>query len=359
MSAVPPLREDLRGFDGYRSARREAATGRSWLNANESPWASPADPDGRLRRYPDPQPAVLRDMLAAHLGCRPGELLLTRGSDEAIDLLVRGFCSPDRDAVLVTPPVFGMYAVSARLQGARLLEVPLSDGADDFRVDLDRVVDVALDGGARLVFLCSPGNPAGGVIDPDRLEEVALRLAGTALLVVDEAYIEFADAPSVLVRERPANLAVLRTLSKAHALAGARVGALVADPGVIGFLRHCQAPYPVPDPCARLAVRALSPESLRALQARTDDLRRERARLRDALATMPCVRRVYPSQANFLLVRFTDADAADAALRSAGIVVRDMRPMPQLGDALRITIGTAQENDAVVQALQSVGEDRA
>lgn len=355
MSAVPPLREDLRGFDGYRSARREAATGSAWLNANESAWANPADADGRLRRYPEPQPAVLRDMLAAHLGCRPAELLLTRGSDEAIDLLVRGFCTPGRDGVLVTPPVFGMYAVSARLQGARLLEVPLSDGPVDFAVDLDRIVDTAIAEGARLVFLCSPGNPAGGMVDAARLVDAARRLAGAALLVVDEAYVEYADAPSILSVARPSNLAVLRTLSKAHALAGARIGALVADAGVVGFLRHCQAPYPVPDPCARLAVCALSPDALRSLRQRTDDVRSERGRMQRALAPLPCVRRVYPSQANFLLVRFVDADAADAALRAAGIVVRDMRAMPQLDDALRITVGTVAENDAVVAALRPVG----
>lgn len=354
MSALPPVREDLRDFDGYRSARRMAATGEAWLNANESPWPSPADRGGRLRRYPDPQPAGLRDALAASLGCGTDELLLARGSDEAIDLVVRGFCAPGRDAVVVTPPVFGMYAVSARLQGARLLEVPLVEGDDDFRVDLDRVVDAALAGGARVVFVCSPGNPAGGVLDPARLFDAARRLAGSAMLVVDEAYIEFAQAPSAIARGRPDNLAVLRTLSKAHALAGARVGALVAAPAVVEFLRNCQAPYPVPGPSARLATAALGRGPLDATGVRVGRLCDERARLAAAIAALPCVRRVYPSSANFLLVRFLDAGPADTALRAAGIVVRDMRAMPQLGDALRITIGTARQNDAVVAALRDL-----
>ena len=354
MSALPPVRADLRDFTGYRSARSEPGSGAVWLNANESPWANLADDDGTARRYPEPQPEALQQAFAAHAGCAPEQLLLARGSDEAIDLLVRAFCTPCKDAVLATPPVFGMYAVSARLQGARLLEVPLLDEAGVFCVDLEAVARVAMREGARLVFLCSPGNPAGGVLAADAVAEVARRLSGAALVVIDEAYIDYADTPSILASERPANLAVLRTLSKAHALAGARIGALVADVGVIAALRRCQAPYPVPAPCATLAVAAVSPTSLHRTRAHVQEIREERARMAATLAALPVVRRVYPSQANFLLVRFADADAADAALRAAGIVVRDMRAMPQLGDALRITIGTPGENDAVLAALQGL-----
>lgn len=355
MSALPPVREDLRDFSGYRSARSEPVAGSTWLNANESPWPSLADASGSLRRYPEPQPADLQAALARHYGCEPGQLLLSRGSDEAIDLLVRAFCTPRRDAVLVTPPVFGMYAVSARLQGARLLEVPLLDTGRDFRVDLQAVAGIAASGGARIVFLCSPGNPAGGVLGAGAVFELAQRLSGSALVVVDEAYVEFADAPSLVAGARPRNLAVLRTLSKAHALAGARVGGVVADAAVVDLLRRCQAPYPVPAPCARLAVDALQADALQRTGAHVLEVRRERERMRAALAEFPCVRRVYPSQANFLLVRFVDAGAVDAALRAAGVVVRDMRAMPRLGDALRITIGTRAQNDAVLEVLQAVG----
>jgi histidinol-phosphate aminotransferase len=175
------------------------------------------------------------------------------------------------------------------------------------------------------------------------------------MLVVDEAYIEYADAPSAssLIDEYP-NVAVLRTLSKLHALAGARIGCLLADPALIEVLRRCQAPYPVPEPCAALALQALRPEALAQATARAAVIRDERARVLAALQGMPGVRRAYPGAGNFLLVRFDDAEAAYRRLLAAGVVVRDMRAAPGLGDALRITIGAPDENDAVFAALRPV-----
>jgi len=364
MSAIAGLlREDLRGFAGYRSARSEQvdvmqvdgpqADSTIWLNANESPWANAIDGDGSLRRYPEPQPGQLRSALADMYGCSPQQLLIGRGSDEAIDLLVRAFCAPARDAVLVTPPVFGMYAVCARLQGARLLEVPLLDDGRDFEVDFDAVTNVASEQGAKLVFLCSPGNPAGAALPVAAVLALARSLAGRAMVVVDEAYIEFADTPSLVqcIGRQP-NLAVLRTLSKAHALAAARVGCVIADAEVIAALRRCQAPYPVPVPCLQQALRALTAEVRERTENGVRTVRSERERLRAALVSVPAVRRVYPSQANFLLVRFDDAGAAFQGLLAYGIMVRDMRALPGLGDALRISIGSIEQNRLVLAALQ-------
>ena len=346
------LREDLRDFGGYRSARSDVVRGDVWLNANEAACANAADTQGALRRYPEPQPARLVAALAALYGCIPAQLLVGRGSDEAIDLLVRAFCAPGRDAIVVTPPVFGMYAVCARLQGARLLEVPLRDEPDDFRVDLDAVAGTAVDSGAKLVFLCSPGNPAGGQIAAAAVENLVRALDGRAIVVVDEAYVEFADGPSLapLVATRR-NLAVLRTLSKAHALAGARVGCAIADPAVIAALRRCQAPYPVPVPTAEAALAALAPAALAATRAAIEELLEQRERVRRELARMASVRRVYPAQGNFVLARFDDAEATYSALLDAGVVVRDMRALPQLDDALRIGIGTVEENARMLAAL--------
>lgn len=349
------LRDDLRDFAGYRSARSETATGAIWLNANEAARNNAADIDGGLRRYPQPQPERLRGALATLYGCAPERLLIGRGSDEAIDLLVRAFCRPGTDAVLVTPPVFGMYAVGARLQGARLLEVPLREDENDFVVDLDEVARISLAQAAKLVFLCSPGNPAGGVLSADAVLDLATRLSGHALVVVDEAYIEFSDTPSLVPRAASqSNLVVLRTLSKAHALAAARIGCAIADARVIEALRRCQAPYPVPEPCAAQALAALTPSALSATQVTVSEVRDERRRVAALLADSPDVRRVYPSQANFLLARFADAGAAFERLLAAGVVVRDMRAMPQLGDALRITLGTPQQNDAWLAALGKI-----
>jgi len=353
MSALLSLvRPDLRDFGGYKSARSEALRGDVWLNANESAWANPADGDGRSRRYPEPQPPALRARLAQVYGVAPDQLLVGRGSDEAIDLLVRALCVPGQDAIVVTPPVFGMYVVCARLQGARIVEVPLVDGDAGFAADLDAIRDAALGQGAKLVFLCSPSNPAGSAIPLAGIAALARALEGRALVVVDEAYGEFAEPPSAstLLADHD-NIAVLRTLSKAHALAAARIGVVIADAALIPVLQRCQAPYPVPTPCADLALAGLSDAAFAQTRARVALVRSERARLHAALAATPGVRRVYDSQGNYLLARFDDAEAAFRALLAAGVVVRDQRAAPQLGDALRITLGSPDQNDRVLAAL--------
>ena len=348
------VREDLRSFAGYASARSHAVDGEIWLNANESPWTNPADADGDVRRYPQPQPPALRARLAGLYRVGEDRLLIGRGSDEAIDLLVRALCRAGRDPVVIAPPVFGMYAVCARLQGAPLIEVPMIESANGWRTDLAAMRGIAIERGAKIVLLCSPGNPTGESIRIDAIREIAQALAGRAMVVVDEAYIEYADMPSAttLIDELP-NIAVLRTLSKLHALAGARIGCLIAEAGLIEVLRRCQAPYPVPQPCADLALRALEPAALAQTGARATTIRAERERMRDALRRFVGVRRVYPSAANFLLVRFDDTEAVYRRLLAAGVVVRDMRATPGLGDALRITIGSPAENDAVLAALQT------
>jgi histidinol-phosphate aminotransferase len=343
------VRPDLRDFAGYASARRDQAPGSVWLNANENPWPVP----GALNRYPDPQPAALRAALAALYGTTPERLLVGRGSDEAIDLLVRALCRPGRDAVVTTSPVFGMYAASARLQAAPLVEVPLIDGAAGFHADLDAVARAALASEARLVFLCSPGNPTGELVELPAIARLACALEGRALLVVDEAYIEYAaQASAIALMEAHPNLAVLRTLSKAHGLAAARLGALVAPAELVRVLRNCQAPYPLPAPCVSLALEALAPAALARTRERVAQTRRERERVLAAVKAMPGLRRVYASQANFLLLRFAEAQAAWQRLLARGVVVRDMRGSPQLADALRISLGTPAENDAMLAALE-------
>ena len=351
-SVTDLVREDLRSFAGYRSARSESLDGRIWLNANESAWSSDADAAGIARRYPDPQPQPLRRMLANLYGCNPEQLLAGRGSDEAIDLLVRALCRPGQDAVVLTPPTFGMYAVCARLHGTRIVEVPLIDRADGFACDSHPVPDAALAAPAKLVFLCSPGNPSGTSLPLDAVAALASRLQGRALVVVDEAYAEYAGAASAttLIESNP-NIAVLRTLSKAHALAAARIGSVIADAALVSVLQRCQAPYPLPAPSVALALAALAPDALISTRQRIATTCGERDRLYRQLTVSPGVRQVYPSQANFLLVRFDDAQRALESLLAAGIVVRDMRAAVGLGDALRISLGTPEQNAEVVRAL--------
>ncbi|MFT3806401.1 histidinol-phosphate transaminase [Arenimonas sp.] len=353
MNSVMELaRPDLRDFAGYASARRSSASGRIWLNANESSLASSADEGGRLNRYPDPQPSALRERMATLYGVASAQLMLTRGSDEGIDLLVRGFCRAGVDPVLIAPPCFGMYAVCARLQDAPLVEVPLIDAGDAWRFDIEGIGREAIARRARLVFLCSPGNPTGQALKVREVEALLERLQGRAILVVDEAYVEYSrEASAAGLLERYPCLVVLRTLSKAHALAGARVGALLGDPTLVEFLRNLSAPYPIAAPSAECALAALSEECVAESHRRVRIVLRERERLRSALSMAPGVRRIYASEGNYLLVRFADADAALRRWLDAGIVVRDIRAMPGLGDALRVSIGTPSENSAVLAAL--------
>ena len=352
------LRADLRDFAGYASARTTAHGGEVWLNANEAATPSLADEQERCRRYPQPQPTELVEALAALYQVRAPQLLATRGSDEGIDLLLRAFCTPGGGAIVIAPPVFGMYAVCARLNGTRVVEVPAQPTAAGWRSDLAAMGDAALEAGATLVFVCAPGNPTGEAVAQADIATLAGRLRDKALVVVDAAYAEFCEAPldvpALLARHD--NLVVLRTLSKVHALAGARIGALLGAPELVAMLRRCQAPYPLAEPAVRMALVGLRAPALAASQARALACRRERTRIAQALATVPGVRRAWPSQGNFLLVDFQDAQAAFDALLGAGVVVRDMRGSPQLPDALRISIGTTAQNDRMLAALASLAQ---
>ncbi|WP_298749180.1 histidinol-phosphate transaminase [uncultured Serinicoccus sp.] len=352
---VDLLRPDLRGFAGYSSARTSTPTGttdRIWLNANESGVANPADASGASRRYPDPQPAELVEAFADLWATTPDRVVVGRGSDEAIELLVRSLCRPGGDGVVVTSPTFGMYAVSARLHGVPVVDVPQVDDGLRWHVDIAAVARAAREHGARVVFLASPGNPTGSVVPLRDVARLAEELADQAVVVVDEAYGEFAAQRSAvtLLEEHP-TLVVLRTLSKAHALAGARVGIALAHPDLTAVLRRVQAPYPLPEPVTALALRALAPEARQATGEHVGDVLRLRDEVGRWLRDLDEVRTVYASEANFFLVRCDDPDALLHTLEAAGIVVRDMRHLPGLDDALRITIGTGPEMTALRSAL--------
>lgn len=345
---VQLARPDILALKPYSHASWNPALER--LHANELPWRVPGDAsDAGLNRYPEPQPAALVQRLAALYGVATDQLLVGRGSDEGIDLLTRAFCRAGEDAVLICPPTFGMYAVAARIQGAKVVEVPL-DAARGFALDADRVI--ASLGGVKLVYLCTPNNPTGNAMDPAAIERVIRAAAGRALVVVDEAYAEFCPAPSWAMRiaSNP-HVVVLRTLSKAHGLAGARIGSVLAAAPVIALLRRIIPPYALAQPTVEAALAALDPRQLQIMQLRRDDILRERARVAAALPGKSCVRRVLPSEANFVLVEFDDAGAALARIAGAGLIVRDFRGLPGVGEALRITIGTPPQNDRMLDSL--------
>jgi histidinol-phosphate aminotransferase len=249
-----------------------------------------------------------------------------------------------------------MYAVSARVQNAPLVELPLDDHGGRFSLDLTGVEDVLTLGDVRMVFLSSPANPTGQALSLKQIRQLAKAADGKAVLAIDEAYAEFSSIGSArsLLDEFP-HLVVLRTLSKAYALAGARIGAVLADPGVIGVLRSLVAPYPVPAPSASLALAALTEAAQAEAGRRIAITIRERDALLKTLRSIDGVVHVYPSEGNFLLVRFADADIALANLLAAGVVVRDVRAMPQLAGALRISVGTPEENQVLATALTQNG----
>jgi histidinol-phosphate aminotransferase len=349
MSWVQALaRPDIVALKPYEHASWEPSLER--LHANELPWR-PADDGSRagLNRYPEPQPRALVAGLAELYAVAPASVLVGRGSDEAIDLLARAFCRAGRDAVLVCPPTFGMYAVSARIQGADVVPVPLLP-ADGFALDESAVLERCTEA-VKLIFLCSPNNPTGNLLDETAILRLAGRLRGRSLVVVDEAYIEFAARPSLarLVAQQP-NLAVLRTLSKAHGLAGARCGTLIADPEIIALLRKIIPPYAIPQLTLEAVLDRLTPAARAQSQAALERLLAERGRLLRMLPRLPGVTRVWPSDANFVLAEFDDAGTALARAREAHLLVRDARGYPGLGRALRITVGTPEQNGRLLEA---------
>jgi histidinol-phosphate aminotransferase len=344
---VELARPEIRALAPYASARALADSAGILLNANENPWPPAGDGGLALNRYPDPQPAALRARMADFYGIAPDQLLITRGSDEGIDLLVRAFCRAGEDRVLICPPCFGMYAMSARIQGAEVIEVPLIEGPDDWVLDFDGILAAAP---ARLYFLCSPNNPTGNLIEAGQVLSLAQRVADHGLVVIDEAYIEFCDRPSLsaCLAEQP-NLVILRTLSKAFALAGCRIGALIADTEIVGLLRRIIAPYPLPTPSVHAALAAL--DGIDALARQLDDLAAQKTRLVAALEAHPEIARLWPGAANFVLVRVADGAGLIRAAAAAGIRLRDQSAQPGLGNCVRITIGTAEETDTLIQFL--------
>ena len=354
------IRPEILALAPYSSARKESKGGRIWLDANENP-ETPSAHQPLLNRYPDPQPPALIEKLATLYGVAPAQVLVTRGSDEGIDLLLRTFCRAGQDAILTTPPTYGMYTVAAGIQNARVVTVPLIL-ENNFSLDIDAVIAAGLaapkpadapECRVKLVFLCSPNNPTGQQLDRASVLRIVKALATRAVVVVDEAYVEFAGQPS-LATEIAAhhNLVVLRTLSKAYGLAGARVGATLASPAVISVLQKVIAPYPVATPVLNAAIAALSVEGLAAARESVCQLVGERQRLLAALPFFPAVKRVWPSDANFFLIEVADSARVMAAGRARGVIWRDRSK--DVPNTIRITVGTADENNVTQEILSRV-----
>ncbi|HSK97637.1 MAG TPA: histidinol-phosphate transaminase [Euzebyales bacterium] len=339
----------------YSSARTEGRQThiRVHLDANENPYPPYPGGDGQvgLNRYPEGQPDHLLERCAEHFGVPRSHLLFTRGADEAIDLLVRGFCSEGRDAAIVMPPTFAMYHHAAQVQGVALLDVPLTPG--DFQIDADAVIGTQrAHPDAKLVFACSPNNPTGNLLARADIERIAGALFGRALVVVDELYLDYSGAESLATAlpEHP-NIVVLRSMSKEYSLAGERFGITIAHPEVVSILGRMLPPYPLAQTTIRAVGAVLSPEGMRYAQDKIARIVAERRRMAQVLDESPAVRRVFPSDANFLLVQVDDPRGLIAAMEDAGIKLRDRSTMPGAEGSVRIAVGTPEENDEMLAVL--------
>lgn len=286
---------------------------------------------------------------ARYAGVAPENVLVSRGGDESIELLIRAFCEPS-DQILYCPPTYGMYAVSADTCGINTKTVPLTT---DFQLNLPEIKR-NLDG-VKIVFVCSPNNPTGNLIKRADLLELLQITAGKAIVVVDEAYIEFCPK-ATLANELPnyPHLAIIRTLSKAFALAGLRCGFTLANAELIGVLQKVIAPYPLPVPVSDIAAQALSPQGIEQMRERVAEVITLRTDLQKNLENLPLVEKVFDSEANYLLFKCQDGQKVFKALWDQGIILRDQHKALGLQNCIRITIGTAEENQRVIEAVKQV-----
>jgi len=343
------FRNHLQAIPPYASARDEfEGKAQIYLDANENPYVAPWTEEETFR-YPDPHHKALREGIAQYLGVPMHEILCGSGSDEIIDWLIRATCEPYEDAVLTVEPSYGVYETYARIHGAKVQKVRLEK---DFTLRAEAVLN-ALSPRTRLIFLCSPNNPTGNVFSPEVIREILEAFEGW--VVIDEAYGDFSEDPTFWLRQRGRydNLILLRTFSKAWGLAGWRVGYAIAPAEVVGLFYRTKLPYNLSTPAQQAALQALSRQET-ILQI-LSQIRSERARVSKALSEIPLVKQVFPSEANFLLVRFThSARQIYEKLLGQGIVTRYRGSLPLCEETIRVTIGTPEENDAFLSALCAI-----
>lgn len=343
------LRPHISSLTPYSSARDEY-TGKEgvFLDANENPLGSTTT-QGAYNRYPDPHQGAIKHRLAPIKGVRPEQIFLGNGSDEPIDLLVRATCTPGgKDSILIMPPTYGMYEVSAAVNDVSIVKVPLTS---DFQVDTDAVV-AAITDTTKLIWLCSPNNPSGNLLQADAIRTI-LQAATQSLVIVDEAYIDFASTPSWTTElDNYPNLVVLQTFSKAWGLAALRLGMCFASEELIRVLNKIKPPYNISAPTQALALDALMHEAEK--NEMVDQIIAERQHLAEQLKSLPIVAVIHPSDANFLLVQFADANATFAYLIDQQVIVRDRSKVKLCDGCLRISVGTSAENEALMAVLRQM-----
>jgi histidinol-phosphate aminotransferase len=350
MSIVKLARSEIQALTAYQAAAQIDDTVR--LNANESPLIGS---DSRFRRplnrYPEVRPQRLQEALANRFGCHREQLLVTRGSSEAIDLIIRTFCTAGIDNIVIPSPTFSMYRHYALVQGAEIVEVRML-AENGFALDVEATL-AACTAQTRVVFVCSPNNPTGTPVSRADLTQLIEARANKSAVVVDEAYIEFSDEASIIeLLENYPNLIVLRTLSKALGFAGARCGAAIAATDVVNMLNAVQSPYALATPVVECIEDAMQSEQLTLADKHVGDIIAERKRVMALIASYDFVLKVWPSAANFFLIRVKDANLVMERCREHKVLLRYFGG--ELDDCIRITVGSAADNNCLLQALDTL-----
>ncbi len=342
------VRPNIKKLVPYHSAREDFGEG-LLLDANENSLGAPFSDNQQLHRYPDPKQKNLRELIAEWRGVRPQNVFTGVGSDEGIDLLYRIFCRPGKDRVLTTPPTYGMYKVSANIHDISVDEVLLDE--KDFQLRVDKILD-AVKPNTKMLFLCSPNNPTGNTFATSAIQKLIQDFRG--IVIIDEAYIDFSNQESWAdkVVEYP-NLVVLQTLSKSFGLAGIRLGITYAQEEIVDYMMKVKAPYNINKLTAQQAIKGL--QNWETVQFRMDAIKKERKELKDKLGQLKMVQKVYKSEANFLLAKFTDAKNVYEQLTKQNIIIRYRGEQPLCENCLRITVGTPDENKRLISALKSLG----
>ncbi len=336
------VRRNVLAMKPYSSARDEFhGEAEVFMDANENPYPSP------YNRYPDPLQWKVKEKLAALKDVKPTQIFLGNGSDEPIDLIIRAFCEPNQDSVLITEPTYGMYKVCAEVNAVNVQQVLLTP---DFDLDLEAIPNT-FDATTKVIFLCSPNNPTGNKLSREKIVEVLKRFYG--LVVIDEAYIDFTKSKSFIqeLKKHP-NLVVLQTFSKAWGLAGLRLGMCFASEEIIAILNKIKYPYNVNTRTQELAIDAL--DNVYRKDIWVDEILKEREILARELDALSLVDKVFPSDANFLLVRVRDAQSTYQYLMDNRIIVRDRSRVNLCYNCLRITVGTPEENKRLIEALKQL-----
>ena len=334
-------RPNIRALKPYSSARDEysGAEASVFLDANENPYNTPNN------RYPDPMQRELKNLIAPVKKVKPENIFLGNGSDEAIDLVYRAFCRPGVDNVVAIDPTYGMYQVCAEVNDVEYRKVLLDE---NYQFTADRLL-AATDDNTKLIFLCSPNNPTGNALDREEMEKTLSAFQG--LVIIDEAYSDFSDAPSFLLDlEKHPNLIVFQTFSKAWGCAAIRLGMAFASPEIIAIFSKIKYPYNVNQLTQKQAIEML--HRYYEIERWVKTLKEERGNLEEEFAKLPCTVKMFPSDANFFLVRVTDAVRIYNYLVGEGIIVRNRNSVSLCGNCLRVTVGTRNENERLIETLK-------